>query len=169
MKLFGKLMIAVLVIAMLLPFTILKDESGDTLMSFSDIELPDFSAPSLPKGPEVDSITDSKRFTGGQDTIYQWHDSEGNIQFTTEPPPEGAEYQVRHFDPDTNVIQSVEVPSREVPVGEVGVDAEKTVESVAEDKNPYSPENLKKIFEDARNVEKLLDQRFQNQESAINQ
>jgi hypothetical protein len=45
MKLFAKTMIAALFIAMLLPFTILKDDSGNTLMSFSEISLPDFSMP----------------------------------------------------------------------------------------------------------------------------
>ena len=169
MKLFGKLMLTVLVLAMLLPFTILKNESGHTLMSFSDFKLPDFSMPSLPNAPGVDSITDSKGLIGGQDTIYQWYDSEGNIQFTTEPPPEGIEYQVRQFDPDANVIQSVKLPAAEDSSAKAGADAEKTVEPAALDGNPYSPEGVKKLLEDAKNVEKLLQQRFQNQESAINQ
>jgi hypothetical protein len=162
-------MITVLVLAMLLPFTILKDESGNTLMSFSDFKMPDFSMSSLPNAPEVDSITDSNSLIGGQDTIYQWHDGEGNIQFTTEPPPEGIDYQVRQFDPDANVIQSVKVPARETPAGSAGAEAGKTAEPAPEDSNPYSPEGIKKMIEDAKNVEKLLQQRFQNQESAINQ
>jgi hypothetical protein len=34
--------------------------------------------------------------------------------------------------------------------------------------NPYSGDSIKKLFEDTRNIEKLLKQRFQNQESALN-
>ena len=166
MKLFAKLMLAVLVLAMLLPFTILKDESGNTWMSFSDFELPGFSGSSLPNAPKVDSITNSTDFLHRQDTIYQWHDSEGNIQFTTEPPPEGTEYEVRQFDPDTNVIQSVKLPAGTNPAASI---TEKTVEPAAQDGSPYTPGSLTKMLEDARNVEKLLHQRFQGQESAINQ
>lgn len=169
MKLFAKLAIAVLVLAMLLPFTILKDENGNTLMSFSDLELPDFSLPSLPKAPKVDSITDSTGLIDGQDTIYQWRDSEGYIQFTSELPPPGIEYQVRHFDPDANVIKSVKMPSRDAPALNTGGDSEKTAEADEQDVNPYSEDGIKKLIEDARNVEKLLNQRFQSQESAINQ
>ena len=35
--------------------------------------------------------------------------------------------------------------------------------------NPYSTEAIEKLFEDAKNVEKLLQERFQQQESAFNQ
>ena len=165
MKLFAKLMLAVLVIAMLLPFTILKDDSGKTLMSFSDFEWPDFSRSTLPKVPAVDSI----RGSSGNNTIYQWFDSEGNIQFTTDPPPQGIDYQVRQFDPDANVIQSISPPSGETPAasGESGTENSST--PVDLEISPFSPDSVKKLIEDARNVEKLLDERFRGQESAINQ
>jgi len=169
MKLFAKLTNAVLTIDTFLPFTILKDESGGTLLSFSDLKLPEFSLPSLPKVPEVDSITDSTDIIGGRGTIYQWHDSEGTIQFTTEIPPPGTEYLVRHFNPDANVIESVEVPPREAPAANSGAEAEIAAQPADPDMNPYSEGVVKKLFEDARNIEKLLNQRFQNQESAINQ
>lgn len=169
MKLFAKLMLALLVIGMLLPFTILKDESGNPLMSFSDFELPGLSMPSLPKAPEIDSMTESADFIGGRDTIYQWHDSEGNIQFTTDPPPQGTEYQVRHFDPDANVIKSVDMPISETSAANSGSDAEQNADSADQEINPYSQDGVKKLIEDAKNVEKLLNQRFRSQESAINQ
>ena len=57
MKLFTKIMIAVLFIALLLPFTILKDDSGDTLVSFSDLSFPDLSMPNL-------SMPDLPKFSG---------------------------------------------------------------------------------------------------------
>lgn len=169
MKLFAKLMLAVLVLAMLLPFTILKDDSGKTLMSFADFEWPDFSAVSLPKAPVVDSIGDSAGNIGGTNTVYKWFDSEGIIQFTTDPPPEGVEFEVRYFDPDVNVIESVEMPSAETPAAKGDEVSEDSSTADDSDFNVYSPDSLKKLFEKAGNVEKLLKERFQSQESAINQ
>jgi len=172
MKLFAKLMIAVLFIAMLLPFTILKDDSGETLMSFSDISLPNLSMPDFSM-PDFSKISDAKNSApldqdlSGKDVFYKWYDSNGNIQFTSEPPPEGIEYTIKGFDPNTNVIQAVKAPSKEsgsdesTPAQNKSTDPEKIG-------NPYSPDRIKKLFEDTENIEKLLQQRFQDQDSLTN-
>jgi len=173
MKLFAKLMIAVLFIAMLLPFTILKDDSGNTLMSLSDISLPDLSMPdfSMPDLPKISGAKNSATLDGdlsGKDVFYKWYDSNGNIQFTSEPPPQGIEYTLKGFDPDTNVIQAVKAPPKEsgsdesTPVQNKSTDLEETG-------NPYSQESIKKLFEDTKNIEKLLQQRSQDHDSQINQ
>ena len=144
MKLFAKLMIAGLVIAMLLPFTFLKNKEGGTLLSFSDISLPDFSMPELPKLPNARDITPAIDGLDGQDIFYKWYDAEGNVQFTTEPPADGIEYTVKGFDPDANVIQAVKVPPKASRSGETS-SAEKT--SSAEDiGNPYAQESIKNLF-----------------------
>lgn len=164
MKLFAKFLIAALFISMLLPFTILKGPDGNTLMSFSDIGLPDFSMPDLPSMPSAGKMGSSVD-GGGQDIVYQWYDADGNVQFTTEPPPQGIEYTVKGFDPDTNVIQAVELPREEAPADETTGQAEK----MDEIGNPYDPERIEKLFEDAKNVEKLLKQRFEDADAALNQ
>jgi len=173
MKLFAKLMIAVLFIAMLLPFTILKDDSGNTWMSFSDISLPDLSMPdfSMPDLPKISGANNSAPLDedlSGKDVFYKWYDSNGNIQFTSEPPPKGVEYTLKGFDPNTNVIQAVKAPPKEssseesTPVQNKSTDPE-------EIGNPYSPDSIKKLFEDTKNIEKLLQQRSQDQDSQVNQ
>lgn len=166
MKLFPKFLLAALVIAMLLPFTILKKDDGTPMMSFSSFGLPDFSAPRLPDLPRVDSITDSVG-GGGEVAIYQWQDSEGNIQFTNEAPPEGVEYQIRHYDPNANVIQSVKLPAEETEP-KAGETEQPSTTGALETPSPYSPDGVKKMMEETRNIEKLLNQRFQDQQSAIN-
>ena len=166
MKLFAKLMITLLVIAMLLPFTILKDREGRPLMSFSDLSLPDFSLPDMPKVPGTSDLTRSVGGGSGQDVFYQWYDADGNIQFTSEPPPSGIEYTTRGYDPDANVIQAVKPPPEEkeepapvaeskTPSGDIG--------------NPYSHESIEKLFKDAQNIEKMLNERLKHQESYANQ
>lgn len=168
MKLFAKLMIAVLFIALLLPFTILKDENGRTLMSFSDFSLPDFSMPSLPKLANTGSKASVDGSSGGKDIFYKWYDADGNVQFTTEPPADGIEYTIKGFDPNTNVIQAVKTPVEDSGSGDSTPTPEKT-NGAGDIGNPYSQESVKKLFEDAENIEKLLQQRFQDQNSAINQ
>ena len=173
MKLFVRLMIAALFIALLLPFTILKDDDGDTLLSFTDFELPEFdlpdiSLPDIPGFPDSDNITSSRESLDGKDIFYMWYDAEGNVHFTTEPPADGIEYTVKGFDPNTNVIQAVEVEDdaagadKEMPVAAPGSGSDGSG-------NPYSKEGIEKLFKDAKNIEKILNQRMQDQESALNQ
>lgn len=167
MKLFAKLMIAVLFIAMLLPFTILKDDSGHTLMSFSDFNLPDLSMPDLPKISGAKNSAPLDEDLSGKDVFYKWYDSDGNIQFTSEPPPEGIEYTLKGFDPDTNVIQAVKAPPKESGSDE-STPVQKKSTDLEEVGNPYSPDSIKKLFEDTKNIEKLLQQRSQDHNSQIN-
>ena len=168
MKIFAKLMIAALVIALLLPFTLLKDDSGNTLMSFSDFNLPDFSLPDLPKLPSTKDLAPSVDGMGGKDIFYKWYDADGNVQFTTEPPANGIEYTIKGYDPNTNVIQAVEMPRVESDGEDSNPVKQKPADPVA-DENPYSPESIKKLFEDTKNIEKILNQRLQQQEAQVNQ
>ena len=169
MKLFAKLMIAVLFIGMMLPFTILKGPDGRTLMSLSDISLPDFSMPKMPKfsqpfkGSEPIPGDDSN--LAGKDVFYQWYDAKGNLQFTSEPPAQGIEYTVKGFDPNTNVIQAIKAKPEQ---DEAETDEQQSAK--ADDfGNPYSGDSIKKLLDDAKNVEKLINQRLKDQESALNQ
>lgn len=166
-------MIAVLFIALLLPFTILKDDSGGTLMSFSDLSFPDLSMPnlSMPDWPKFSGNTIQAGSDGdldGKDVFYKWYDAEGNIQFTTEPPPEGVEFTLKGFDPNANVIQSVKLPPGENAADETNSTAKKA-DDPGDIGNPYSQDAIKKLFEDTKNIEKLLQQRAQDQESTVNQ
>ena len=110
MKLFGKLLIAALVIAILLPFTILKGKDGKPLMNLSSLKLPKIGLPDLPSLPESATSGMKSEADGEETVIYQWKDSTGSIQFTNIPPPEGVEYTVKGYNPDANVIQSVKLP-----------------------------------------------------------
>ena len=104
MKLFAKLLIAALVLAVLLPFTILKGKDGRPLMSFDSLKAPEISVPELPdsvKLPELETNSKNK------DIVYQWRDEKGMLHFTSEPPPVGTKYTVKGYDPKANLIQSV--------------------------------------------------------------
>ncbi len=166
MKLFAKLMIAVLFIALLLPFTILKDDKGDTLISFSDLKWPEFLLPGLGDSGEFGNPIEG---LDGRVVFYQWYDAEANVQFTTEPPPDGVEYTVKEYDPNTNVIQAVKLPGSERENGDdKGSSAPAASAQSQEIGNPYDPEAIRKLFEDSKNIEKMLKQRLQRQEALLN-
>jgi hypothetical protein len=155
----------------------LKDDDGDTLMSFSDISLPDISMPKLSM-PDLPDFSSSKQIIpandddlSGKDIFYKWYDNEGNIQFTSEPPPDGTEYTLKGFDPNANVIQSVKLPPSKSEADDSAPEQKKTPVVTHDPENgvnPYSGDSIKKLFEETRNIEKLLNQRFQDQESALN-
>lgn len=171
MKLFAKLMIATLFIAMLLPFAILKGKDGTALMSIKDIGLPDFSLPDLPdlpKLPKANDFSTSDESLAGKDIFYKWNDAEGNVQFTTEPPAAGIEYTIKGFDPDANVIQAVKIPPKESTSKEAKSNAPKS-DKAGEIGSPYSKESIEKLFKDAKNIENMLNQRFNDQQSQVNQ
>jgi len=167
MKLFAKLLLAALVLALLLPFTILKDDQGKTLMSFSSFSFPDMSLPDMPSFDGVSKMTPSSSDIGGKSIFYKWYDAEGSVQFTTEPPADGIEYTVKGYDPNTNVIQAVEAPVAETVQDEPVTTGETA--SALPGTNAYDAESIKKLFEDTKNLEKLLNQRHENQNSTINQ
>lgn len=173
MKLFAKLLIAIAVIAILLPFTILKDETGNTLLSFPDIALPDLSMPdiSLPGMPDLsDSMNtgSSAESMDGKDIFYKWYDDKGDLHFTSEPPAPGVEYIVKGYDPDANVIQAVKIPPKAVEK-DAKVATPTNAKKSGNTTSPYSSDSIQKLFEDARNIEKLLDQRAQKQDYATSQ
>jgi hypothetical protein len=174
MKLFVKLMLAALVVGFLLPFTLLKDDEGKTLMSFSDFSLSDFKMPDF-KMPDMlasDKLLPTNGGSSREDVFYRWNDAKGNVHFTTEPPPDGIKYTVKGYNPDTNLIQAVEIPVEE-PVVEPpppGSEPASENKSPAQDlDSPYSKDNIQKLFDDTRNLEQMFNQRYNNQNSAANQ
>lgn len=177
MKLFIKLMVSVLVIGLLLPFTLLKGKDGNPLLSFTDLKLPDVSMPDITIPdidlPDMPIFSDEVQTTNGElpsggEVIYKWTDTAGNLQFSDSPPPEGVKFTVKDYDSDLNVIQALEISTdKSEPVLEN--ESEKKVINAEGVSNPYSPEKIEKLFEDAKNVEKLLNQRFTNQEAELGQ
>jgi len=161
MKLFVKFLIAAVVLAILLPFTILKDKDGRPLMTLDKIKAPDITLPQLPetiKNTEINSVTDSN------DVIYKWRDSKGELHFSSSPPSEGIRYTSKGYDPNTNLIQSVNIPD-EKP--EQVVEQAPQIKKPSDIGNPYSPEKVEKLMEDAQNIQKLLNDRISKQEALI--
>ncbi len=169
MKLFAKFLIAAAFIAVLLSFTVLKGTDGKTLMSLPTPSMPSLSLDSLPDLPDFGKQTSSAgRGSGGEDIFYKWHDKEGNVQFTSEPPPNGIEYTAKGYDPNANVIQAVDTSILRPQTNPSTQSSNNPTNSADAVGNPYSPARVKKLFDDANNIENILNQRFKDQEAAIN-
>ena len=161
MKFFVKLLIAAVVIAILLPFTILKGTDGRPLMSIDDLKFSELSLPEIP-GAVKNSVPNS----GSVDIIYKWKDDKGELHFSSSPPPEGTEFTSKGYDPNTNLIQSVEtqVEVLEQP----DADGTSQIKKASDIGNPYSPAKVDKLIKDAQNIEKLLNDRLKKQEALLN-
>jgi hypothetical protein len=114
--------------------------------------------------------------SGGMDTFYKWYDPKGNVQFTTEPPPAGVAYTVKQYDPNANLIQAVKLPegntgamasapeANEKPAPEKSA----TESSLQAQESPYDSEGIGKLFEDAKNIQNMINQRINSQNDTIN-
>ncbi len=167
-------MLAAVVIALLLPFTLLKDDQGKTLMSFSDFSLQDISLPDF-SIPDMSGLFSSKKLlpantrSDGKDIFYRWNDAQGNVHFTTELPPDGIEYTVKGYDPKANVIQSVKRRTETDALESAPNPTDPgTDDSTPSADSAYNPAKVKKLINDTKNIEKILNQRYENQNSAIN-
>ncbi len=89
--------------------------------------------------------------------VYKWRDENGVMQFSNTPPPTGGAAEQVVLDPNSNLMQAVKVPAEE----EVKQEVE------AKSPSPYSVKGMKKVVDDARGVEELLQQRHEGQQEMI--
>jgi len=92
--------------------------------------------------------------------IYKWRDEHGVMQFSNTPPPTVNNAERVVLDPDSNLMQAVKVPEKE---------EEKPKQTAqTEMPNPYSVKGMKKVMDDARGIEDLLQKRHEKQQKMLN-
>lgn len=111
----------------------------------------------------IDDITPS---IGGKQTVYKWVDENGVTQYSSEPPPDQASTSLE-LDPNTNVIQAIEMPEDESSSSASSKQNNETPQLALPEGPVYSPDNIKKLIDDAKNVQKTLDERYQKQEEML--
>lgn len=166
MKLFPKLLITALVLAVLAPFTVLKGKDGRPLMSLGNLKMPELSIPDMPEVlPAGKPGATAAKDASGNDLVYKWTDAEGNLHFSNTPPGDGSEYSVKGYDPQMNLIQSVKPKPEPVDNPAVAKADPQQPPQKIEIGSPYSPEKIGKLIEDAQNVQQLLNDRIKQQEA----
>ncbi len=113
------------------------------------------------KAPEISLSTPDIKdvVTGGKQTVYKWVDENGVTQYTSEAPPEQSATAME-LDPNTNIVQGIKMPEGEET-------EEETPKAEVPQGNIYSPQSVKKLMDDAKNVQKLLNDRYEQQEKAL--
>ena len=98
-----------------------------------------------------------KIIPGKKETVFKWVDDQGVTHFTEEVPDESLQSEKMELDPNVNIIQSVKI--------------EKEKETKKEPSAPsgisYNPKDVKKLMDDAKNVEKLLQDRHDQQSEML--
>jgi len=90
--------------------------------------------------------------------VYKWRDEHGVMQFSNTPPPSVSNAERVVLDPNNNLMKAVKVPEKE----------EKSKEVVeTEMPNPYSVKGMKKVMDDARSIEDMLQQRHEKQQEMM--
>ncbi len=113
------------------------------------------------KAPEISlSTPDIKNaVTGGKQTVYKWVDANGVTQYTSEAPP-AQSATTMELDPNTNIVQGIKMPGDEESEKE-------SPKSEIPQGNIYNPESIKKLMDDTKNVQKLLNDRYKQQDKAF--
>jgi hypothetical protein len=108
---------------------------------------------SLPKLPDVPSLSDDEKKAPSVTTVYKWQDENGEWHFSNQPPPEGVARKVITYRSDANVIQPPKAsPKPAQPSGEPETSASPLLPIT-------NPGKVKKLMDDAKNIENLLQDR----------
>ena len=91
--------------------------------------------------------------------VYKWRDEHGVMQFSNTPPPTGSKAEEVELDPNSNLMQAVKVPVKEEEKSEKAAPAEMP--------NPYSVKGMKKVMDDARGIEDMLQKRHEDQQEMM--
>ncbi len=90
--------------------------------------------------------------------VYKWRDEHGVMQFSNVPPATDRDAEQVVLDPNSNLVQAVKVPEKkEVPKAVVQTQRP----------NPYSVKGMKKVMDDAKGIEALLQKRQAQQQEAL--
>lgn len=90
--------------------------------------------------------------------VYKWRDEHGVMQFSNVPPATDRDAEQVVLDPNSNLVQAVKVPEKkEAPKAAVQTQRP----------NPYSVKGMKKVMDDAKGIEALLQKRQAQQQEAL--
>jgi hypothetical protein len=122
-------------------------------------------------GETLDSVQETAAPGSAKQIIYKWTDTDGVLQYTSEPPPEGMSAEIVKVDPNANLMQAVKAPEPEPePVSVASAPAAPGKTPAGPDiPFPYTPEQIKKTMDDARNVQQMMNDKAEKQQQIMDQ
>ena len=133
--------------------------------------LPDWAISLIPFNTDKPDLPSniSSAVTDQEVTYYQWVDEHGQTHYSNTPPA-GMAAEQKMLRPDTNIVQAIKVPEPEESSQEGGrvfsLGSSGKSKSGKDDKsgggegeslNPYSPDGIKNLVEQAQNAAKAMD------------
>lgn len=118
----------------------------DTLKGLQD------NLPSITSQPK-DSIRE------GVEIAYKWTDAQGVVHYSAEPPAEVQATEIIELDPNTNIVQSYK--------GNKEASALPETETAQPASTALAPTSGQNVLNDAKEVERLLNERFAKQRETI--
>lgn len=98
--------------------------------------------------------------------IYKWTNADGVPQYSNDPPPEGVNARIVQVDSNANLIRAVSLPESapEPPSAAQTGSGDGGQAAAGPDKTfPFSPEQVKKTMEDAREARQSLNEGMEQQ------
>lgn len=93
-------------------------------------------------------------------TVYQWTDEHGVTHFGGTPPTGQGAYEKKEIRANANVLQRVKTPQEE--------EEEKQASQVSKVGNPYTPEGVKSLMDEAKDIQKQMDERKSATDEILN-
>lgn len=123
----------------------------------TSLKMPKLGIPEIP-GLAKEEAEEKK---AGTTTVYKWQDKNGEWHFSNQPPAEGVASKVITYRSDTNVIQSTKAPAKPEPASEPETPTANPLLPIT------NPEKVKKLMDDAKNIEKLLQDRQEQMDQRV--
>ena len=112
--------------------------------------------------------------------VFKWKDENGIWQFGSAPPPGTRGVETMTLQPNVNIMQPIDLPEEEQQESRSGVvrlgdskgsskyskDGEKDDSvSISQESldNPYAPDSISELFKSSKNIQKMLNNREQQQ------
>ena len=135
--------------------------------TFERPQLPSFKLPTMPaiklptgNGEDVPPAGISK--------IYKWRGDDGSWHFSEQLPEGVTPEKVIFLNAETNIVQSLPQPEKtQQAIAAIDEPAASQPATQPVNLNPYSQQAIEKLFNDARGVQDIMDQRNRQLEQAI--
>jgi len=151
-----RILLLLLILAGTLPFFF---PPGRPLLSWKSIE--------TPKLPDIDvsmpSFDSKEEATTRPVTVYRWKDSQGGWHYSNQAPEGDVAYERMSVNPDTNMVPAEPVAQAEAPAPEG-----QEIQSANEEFD-YSPEEVLRLKEKAREARDKMERRYKEQEELLRQ
>ncbi len=132
--------------------------------TFNTPQLPSFTLPSV---PDFKLPTANENAAATISKVYKWRGDDGSWHFSETLPEGVTPAQVIFLNSETNVIQGQPQPDTvSIDIAPKNEPAPIPPQNPSVNLNPYSKQAIDKLLNDARGVQKIMDQRSRDLEQA---